>query len=754
MTGYELIEVGLTGEFYISTRSSPPDERARVLKYGRSFATFNRYGDIVPAGLGEEGIFHDGTRHLSTFKMLLGGHKPLLLSSTISADNLLFAGDMTNVDLSHMGQIWVARGTVHVARTRYLWNAHCFERCRIMNYGLTELVIPVRFEIGADFADIFEVRGTPRRRKGRDLAAEVGQNWVRLGYEGLDGLLRRTCLKFDPKPARCSGSEISYEIRLRPKEEITLQIQITLECSKTARELDSCAPPGVLKSYDGELSAARREIRQEQSDHFRIYSSNEQFNQWLTRSVADMEMMIRGNPEHNYPYAGVPWYSTIFGRDGVITALECLWLWPDLARGVLQFLAEHQAREFDAERDAEPGKILHEMRDGEMANLDEVPFGRYYGSVDATPLFLMLAAAYFERTGDGEFISSLWPNLELALEWISEYGDRDDDGFVEYERRSSSGLTQQGWKDSGDSVFHADGTLAEGGIALCEVQGYVYAAKIGMAKLARIMKQGALADRLEREARDLQANFEQKFWCEDLGFYALALDGKKRPCRVRTSNAGQCLFTGIAHPENARVVAQMLLGQDFFSGWGIRTVGAQEIRYNPISYHNGSIWPHDNAIIAGGLARYGMKELAGRVFTGLLDVSVAVELHRLPELFCGLHRRSEQGPTLYPVACSPQAWAAGSIFMLLQSLLGIRVDAGQHRIDFHDPVLPESLPRLWVKNLKVGDARVDLFCEGVNGTTRVEASENRDGVEILVGDRQLSTTDSRLITAGDRTPST
>ena len=749
MTGYELTEVGLTSEFYIATRSSSADERARVLKYGRTFATFNRYGDIVPAGRGEEGIFHDGTRHLSTFRMLLGGHQPLLLSSIISADNLLFAGDITNVDLSDREEISIPRGTVHVARTKYLWDRHCFERCRITNYGLTDLVIPVRFEIAADFADIFEVRGTPRHRRGRDLAAKSGPNWLLLGYEGLDGVTRRTCLEFEPKPTRCSGSAISYELHLKPKQEMTLQIQITLDCSEHFPE-----PEGVLKSYDGELSAARRLIRQEQSDHFRIYSSNDQFNQWSTRSVADTEMMIRGNPERNYPYAGVPWYSTVFGRDGLITALECLWLWPDLARGVLQFLANHQAREIDPERDAEPGKILHELRGGEMANLNEVPFGRYYGSVDATPLFLMLAAAYFERSGDREFISALWPHLELALQWISEYGDRDGDGFVEYERHSSSGLTQQGWKDSGDSVFHADGSLAEGGIALCEVQGYVYAAKIGMANLARVLGRNPLAERLDGEAKHLRANFEETFWCEDLGVYALALDGRKRPCRVRTSNAGQCLYTGIADPENARVVAQTLLGQDFFSGWGIRTVGAQEIRYNPISYHNGSVWPHDNAIIASGLARYGMKELAARVFTGLLDVSVTVELHRLPELFCGLHRRNEQGPTLYPVACSPQAWAAGSVFMLLQAALGIRVEAGQRRIHFHQPELPESLPRLWVKNLKVGDARVDLFCERVNGTTRVEATDNHDGIEIFVGDRQLSAADSRMIAAGERTLST
>jgi glycogen debranching enzyme len=366
----------------------------------------------------------------------------------------------------------------------------------------------------------------------------------------------------------------------------------------------------------------------------------------------------------------------------------------------------------------------------------------------------MLAGAYFERTGDRELISRLWPNLELALKWISEYGDLDSDGFVEYDRRSSRGLTQQGWKDSGDSVFHADGALAESPIALCEVQGYVYAAKLAMAKLARVLGHGPLSDRLESEARELQANFEEKFWCEDLGVYALALDGKKRPCRVRTSNAGQCLYTGIADAENARVLGQTLLGADFFSGWGIRTVAAGEIRYNPISYHNGSVWPHDNAMVASGMARYGMKELAARVFDALLDVSVTVELHRLPELFCGLHRRSGEGPTLYPVACSPQAWAAGSVFMLLEAALGIRVEGVGRRVHIAAPHLPESLPRLWLKNLRVGDAAVDLFCERLNGKTHVEVTENRDKVQVIIGDTQVRAADSRLMATGDRAAST
>jgi glycogen debranching enzyme len=716
-----LAEVQTAQQYYITTTATPADDRPRVLKYGDLFAVFNRHGDIVPTGLGEEGLFYEGTRFLSELVLYVGNARPLLLTSTISRDNFLFTADLTNVDILADEEVKIPRGTIHLHRSKFLWNRLCYDKIRVANYGLSRVSVPVRLSFDADFADIFEVRGTRREKRGQRLENSVNENTVVMSYKGLDGVMRKSELLCSPAPRRLSGSEIIFSAVLQPKEEATFYL------------ITSCVPcQDPPPDWDSAFVAGKNALQEEMRGASRIHSSNEQFNNWITRSLADIRMMIEGNPEVDYPYAGVPWFSTVFGRDGIITALECLWLDPEIAKGVLSYLAEHQATRVDPQSDAEPGKILHEMRRGEMAALGEVPFGCYYGSVDSTPLFVMLAGAYYERTGDRAFIASLWPHIEAALDWIDHYGDSDGDGFVEYSRHARHGLIQQGWKDSHDSVFHADGKLAEPPIALCEVQGYVFAAKNCAAQLAGMLDHADRAQALESEARELQARFEEKFWCPSINMYAIALDGHKNPCEVRTSNAGHCLYTRVAHSDRASLVARELLGADFFSGWGVRTVGAREARYNPISYHNGSVWPHDNAIIAIGLSNYGFKDLAGRILSGMLDASVFADLHRLPELFCGLHRRGGEGPTLYPVACSPQAWAAGSVFMLTQACLGMSIQTATKRVIFENPYLPENLNQLWIKGLGVAGSRIDLFFERRAEGVRVHVLDNQGKIDVVV----------------------
>ncbi|MGC1370637.1 MAG: amylo-alpha-1,6-glucosidase [Candidatus Sulfotelmatobacter sp.] len=710
-----------TQHYYIATSQSPTDDRARVLKYGRTFFVFDRLGDVQTTGMGEQGLFFQDTRHLSELMLNLWGTRPLLMSSRVETNNFLFTGDLANLDVSRNNDVVIPRGTLHVLRARFLWKSTCYEEFTFVNHGLSELQVPVHMSFDADFADIFEVRGMRRKRRGTVLPPEVKKDSIRLAYKGLDGVLRQTLIRWDSAPSHATDRELRYEVSLQPKERAKFCFSV------------SCDSDGAHNSvsYAGAKSAGHDELAKLGAEFPEISSSNSRFNDWISRSVADVQMMIVGNPECNYPYAGVPWFGTVFGRDGIITALQSLWLNPAIARGVLKCLASTQADKIDADIEAEPGKILHEMRQGEMAALGEVPFGRYYGSVDATPLFIMLAGAYYERTADAKLIQELWPNIQRGLRWIDEFGDPDHDGFVEYRQRGSKGLVQQGWKDSNDSIFHADGCIAQAPIALCEVQGYTYAAKLAAARLSQIAGGDRKPADLEVEAENLRAKFEGHFWCEEISTYALALDGHKRPCRVRTSNAGQCLYTGIASPEHAKRVAETLFQPESFNGWGVRTVATGEKRYNPLSYHDGSVWPHDNSLIAAGLAKYGFKNLAGKILMSLLDLSTQVELHRLPELFCGVDRREGEGPTLYPVACSPQAWAAAAPFLILQACLGISVSAERKRITFDDPYLPEGIPNLEIRNLRCGGTRVDLFLERRNDSVLVHKSGAPSAVEIV-----------------------
>ncbi|NPV24780.1 amylo-alpha-1,6-glucosidase [Bradyrhizobium aeschynomenes] len=705
--------------FYIPM-TGPAARPRRSLKHDDTFVVLDGHGDIGASAGGPDGLFNADTRYLARLELTLDEVQPLLLGSSLRDDNSALTIDLTNPDIYEQGRLVLPKDMLHIVRTIFLWHGTAYQRIGLQNHGDRRASFDLKLSFDNDFADLFEVRGTVRARRGSGSGRLMGPSDVILDYRGLDGAIRTTALHFDPRPSRLTIDVATYHFELDPQQSTSLFIAVT--CNARTGE-----PPG---RFFRSLLAHRREMRRCTQGATSIETSNDILNEVLCQAAADLNILMTDTPEGRYPYAGIPWYSTTFGRDGLITAMQMLWVDPRIARGVLRRLARHQAKRTDPLADAEPGKILHEMRGGEMAALREVPFACYYGSVDSTPLFVLLAGLYIERTGDIDTLRELWPAIELALKWIDGPGDPDRDGFVEYQRASEQGLANQGWKDSYDAVFHADGRLAEGYIALAEVQGYVFAGKQLAARCARRLGKADMADRLQAEAALLAERFEDAFWCEELNTYALALDGTKQPCRVRTSNAGQLLFSGMVREDRARKLAADLLRPHFFSGWGIRTVACGEARYNPMSYHDGSIWPHDNALIALGLARYGLKHAVEQVFRGLFEAASYMDLRRLPELFCGFRREKHRGPTLYPVACAPQAWASATPFTLLEAALGLEFDAERGQIRLRNPRLPAFLDWVVLRDLRLGSSAIDLRIRRHGEDVSMEVLRRRGQIQV------------------------
>jgi len=667
--------------YRVASESGYADDSAYVLNRADTFAVIDHRGDL---GGGAQGLYHLDTRHLSTFAMRLNGAVPVLLTSTVTDDNLALVVDAANRDLPG-----IPKNTLHLRKRIALRPGACEIRFELRNHDTGTHEVEFALHVDADFRDIFEVRGLPRTRQAPARTLSAASDGFVFGYAGLDGVARRTHVAFSPPPqATAPGGVALFRWRLEPGAAAELDVVIAIERAAAdghravARDWRACLP--------------------------QIETNHGPLNCWLARSAADLASLIADTPHGPYPHAGVPWYNTAFGRDGIITALQTGWALPQLSAGVLRFLAATQATRREPARDAEPGKIVHETRAGEMARLGEVPFERYYGAVDGTPLFVMLAGSYLRRTDDLGLVRELWPAIEAALGWIRDAGDVDGDGFVEYAGHVRDGLANQGWKDSVDSVSHADGALALPPIALCEVQGYVCAAWSEAAYMLRRLGDGARAARLREDARELKRRFNAVFWQPRRGIYALALDAAKRPCAVRSSNAGHCLWTGIAHRRKAERLRRSLFDPSMFGGWGVRTLGAGEARHNPMSYHNGSIWPHDNAIIAAGLARYGFMDAAEQLFASLLDAATLLPLHRMPELYCGFDRVAGNAPVPYPVACAPQAWAVGTVYQLLAALLGLDLDARRRTLAFHSPRLPEGVDWLRIRRWALPGGECEL----------------------------------------------
>jgi glycogen debranching enzyme len=702
-----------------------PGVGGQVLKTNDAFAIFDDCGNVQVAGSTLQGLFLDDTRFLSRLALTTEGKAPLFLSSTVTTEGSLFEADLTNPDLPDAGAPRLPRDSVHIRNALLLSDTALFQTLELTNYAMTRCGFHLELSFAADFIDLFELRGAKRARRGEYLPAQIRPAELVLGYRGLDHVERRTQIEFAPAPAQIVNDCAHWSIELEPGR--TMRIEVAIHCLRGNRP----ALPGT--ATQAREAAKRRQAERDQSAA-RLETGNDPFDEWLARSSADLAMLITDTPEGPYPYAGVPWFSTAFGRDGLITALEYLWLDPSIAAGTLRYLAARQATEIDTRSQAQPGKILHETRRGEMAVLGEIPYGLYYGGLDTTPLFVMLADAYHARTGDLALIRELWPNIDAAAAWMADYGDADGDGFLEYHGGSDGGLVNQGWKDSGDAIFHRDGRLAEAPIAPVEVQAYAHAAGLGAARLARLLGFEQRAAEFESGAAALEARFDAAFWCEELGTYALALDRDKKQCQVRASNAGHVLFAGLAGDAHAKRVAELLLAPDSFSGWGVRTVAKGESRYNPMSYHNGSIWPHDNALIGIGLARYGLKDSLLRVMTGLFGTASATPLRRLPELFCGFARRAGAGPVGYPVACSPQAWSSAAVFALLGAAIGVAFDAEAGQVRFRDPVLPSWLPNLRISNLRLGDASIDLVLERRETGVTVQVRDRRGEIGVVSAD--------------------
>jgi glycogen debranching enzyme len=701
-------EEGARDPYYIRTSAAATDLPRLVVKCDDAFFVADHHGDFPELPESEFGFYVGGTRFLRSLELSVHGQRPLHLNAAVSDDGRQVAVDLTNPDLSH-GDIVVLKGRLlRLARRLVLAPAGLTQLLTVESFSPDPHELVLTWHFVADFADVFEVRGMVRERRGDLLPTSVEKASARLAYRGLDRVVRTTTLTFDPNPEKVTAGFARHRLLIPPGESVEICLTVdTAEGDEPAAA--ACGPAAP------EPDAA-----------VRVTTASASFDEWIARAWADLGMLTTRTPYGRIAYAGIPWFVAPFGRDALIAALQHLPFDPDLARGTLRFLAAHQGHADDEFTDQKPGKILHEYRRGEMAACREIVFIPYYGSVDATPLFVMLVAEYLRWTDDRALLHELEPAIEAALEWI----ERSD--YVTYASRSARGLANQGWKDSHDAIMHEDGELAADPIALVEVQGYKYAALRGAADLLEMLGRADSARERRASAERLRERFLRDFWMEDEAYCALALDGDGAPCRVISSNPAHALWTGLIPPDRAEPIAKRLLGASLFSGWGVRTLGVRMRRYNPMSYHNGSVWPHDTAIAAAGLRRYGLIDEFITLATGLFEAAQHCDGRRLPELFCGFPRVSGYGPTPYPVACSPQAWAAGVVSQLLGEMLGLEPDARQNRLTFRNPVLPEWMTWVEVRGLRLGRSRLDVVVTRGREGAAVEVLERHGDAEIVV----------------------
>jgi glycogen debranching enzyme len=667
---------------------------------GKTFLSTTVAGDIMPPGAPDVGFFHDDTRFLSRLELRVDGYRTVVLSS--STEQTFASQIELTTGKSTMRETYeIPENTVHIRREQLLSSDTLFDNFSFENFNFQELELVVELAYEADFMDVFQVRGVARETLGHYYQPIVRRDSIVFHYCGLDKVSRETVIHLSPEPESFNGTTARWKLRLPPFQRF--QLHTTIVPQVEGKRSRSNRP-----DFAQQLRLRREALAEWASHSSSFHSSNGIFNHMVETSKGDFHALQIPEAKERVIAAGIPWFATMFGRDSIIAAYQSLMLNPQLAAQTLRVLAMHQGKEKDDWRDEEPGKILHEYREGEMTRAGEMPFGPYYGAVDSTPLWLILLSETFNWTADEQLVKDMLPHAYRALEWIDSYGDLDGDGFVEYQRRSPKGLANQGWKDSWDAIMHRDGELAKTPIALCEVQGYVYEAKYRMASLMRSFGDTRTADKLKKDAAEMAKRFEKAFWMPKYGFYAMALDRDKRQTQVISSNPGHLLFTRMLPQERAKVITQRFMNEDMFSGWGWRTMSRDERIFNPLSYHRGSVWPHDNSLIAHGMSLYEFREPANQVFNALFHAALKFRDYRLPELFCGIERREHDEPVQYPVSCSPQAWASGSVFLLTMSVLGIRPSAARKEINIVNPSLPNFLDHFSIRNMRVGNSRIGL----------------------------------------------
>jgi glycogen debranching enzyme len=671
-----------------------------TINHGNTFLVAELDGSITDAT--DQGLFSSDTRYISRYQLYVDGYRWTLLNSG-AISYCASRAYLTN-PLVETRRGSIAEGVLGLSVGRSAGEG-IHEDIDIRNYGQERASFNLELLIRSDFADIFEVKEKKFVRKGHiETVWSPERQELANCYSHEDfhrSLLVR--IKRCPTKAGYGNGRINFAVVLEPGE--------SWHSCWFFHVVEGGRPRSVPRSCisDNAKSSATRDLDRWKEATTQITTSNEDFYRLYRQSVEDMAALRlkEGDKQEVLIAAGVPWFVTIFGRDSLIVSLQNMMVYPEFARGTLEILAKLQATETDDYRDAEPGKIPHELRSGELAHFKLIPHTPYYGTADATILYLITLHEAWKWLGDDLLFPHYKDVAMKCLKWIDRYGDRDGDGFQEYQTRSKQGYENMGWKDAGDSVMYPDGSPVKGPKALCELQGYVYDAKLRVAEGAEHLGDGELADRLRSEAAQLQERFEAQFWCEEIGYYAYALDGDKKPVKTVASNAGHLLWSGIVRPERAARVVQKLLEPDMWSGWGIRTLSEQNPAFNPFSYQNGSVWPHDNGIIAMGFRRYGFAEEAARIARDISEAASYFMYYRLPELYAGMKRELGSFPVQYLGANVPQAWAAGSVFHLLRAMLGLEADAQKKTLTIA-PALPDWLRDITLRKLRVGKATVDI----------------------------------------------